>query len=94
MVANTGDCDGDEVVQLYVGFKISAVDRPVKVLRGFERVTVKAGEKKTVSISCPIERLKWYNPDTNQWELEDMEYEVYIGTSSAIKDLHKGSIRL
>ncbi|NLC42489.1 MAG: glycosyl hydrolase [Erysipelothrix sp.] len=94
VVANTGDCDGDEVVQLYVGFKNSAVDRPVKVLRGFERVTVKAGEKKTVSISCPIERLKWYNPDTNQWELEDMEYEVYIGTSSAIKDLHKGSIRL
>ena len=93
-VSNNGDRDGDEVVQLYIGFKNSQVDRPVKLLRGFKRVSLKAGESKDVKISCPIERLRWYNPAICDWELEAMDYEFYIGTSSANKDLLEGTITL
>ena len=93
-VRNTGSVDGDEVVQMYVGFRNSSVDRPVKILRGFERVSLKAGETKDVQIACPIEKLKWYNPETSLWELEHMEYEVYIGFSSDNRDLKEGKIVL
>ncbi|MHA6533097.1 beta-glucosidase family protein [Paenibacillus sp. BAC0078] len=93
-VKNTGRVTGDEVLQLYVGFRNSKVDRPVKVLRGFKRMTLKPGQSTKVEIACPIEKIKWFNPATNQWELEHMDYEVYIGNSSAEKDLIQGSIRL
>lgn len=86
-VKNTGDMDGDEVVQLYVGFENSSVDRPVKQLRGFKRVHIKAGEEKEVTITVPFEKLKWYDPVYREWKLEHMEYPVYIGNSSADKDL-------
>jgi beta-glucosidase len=91
-VENTGVREGDEVVQLYVGFRNSTVDRPVKVLRGFKRVTLHQGEKREVKITCPIEKIKWFNPETNNWELEEMDYEVYIGTSSAKQDLQNGVV--
>jgi beta-glucosidase len=77
-----------------VGFKNSKQDRPVKLLRGFTRVNLNPGEAKTVSISCPVEKLKWYNPSTASWELESMDYEVYIGSSSSDKDLFQGKIPL
>jgi beta-glucosidase len=93
-VKNMGDITGDEVVQLYIGFSNSKVDRPVKVLRGFKRVTLVPGQSVQVQISCPVEKVKWYNPATNGWELEHMEYEVYIGNSSAPHDLIQGSISL
>ncbi|MES0857015.1 glycoside hydrolase family 3 C-terminal domain-containing protein [Geobacillus sp. G4] len=93
-VENTGNREGDEVVQMYIGFSQSKVDRPVKVLRGFERVSLKPGEKKVVSIACPIEKIKWFNPDTNKWELEMMDYEVYIGNSSDSKDLIAGKVSI
>jgi len=93
-VKNTGAVDGEQVVQMYVGFANSRIDRPVKVLRGFKRVAIKAGEEKEVRISCPIEKVKWYNPKFSRWELEHMDYEVYIGFSSDNKDLAKGKITL
>lgn len=93
-VKNTGAVDGAQVVQMYVGFGNSRIDRPVKILRGFSRVELKAGEEKEVRISCPIEKLKWYNPKTSAWELEHMEYEMFIGFSSDNKDLAKGKIVL
>lgn len=93
-VKNTGAVDGAQVVQMYAGFGNSCIDRPVKILRGFSRVDLKAGEEKEVRISCPIEKLKWYNPKTSAWELEHMEYEIYIGFSSDSKDLAKGKIVL
>lgn len=93
-VKNTGDADGEQVVQMYVGFTRSKVDRPVKILRGFKRVALKAGEQKEVTISCPKEKLMWYNPETSKWELEHMEYEMYIGFSSDNKDLASGTITL
>lgn len=62
------------------------------MLRGFQRVSLQAGEKKNVSISCPFEKLTWYNPMNERMELEHMEYEVYIGTSSHQKDLISGIV--
>ena len=93
-VTNTGEKTGTEVLQMYVGFQNSAVDRPVKQLRGFQRVNLIPGETKTVTITCPTDQLCWFNPATNCMELERMEYEIYIGTSSATKDLLEGTIRL
>ena len=93
-VKNTGDRDGDEVVQVYVGFEHSAVDRPVKQLRGFQRVSLKAGEEKVVEIVTPLEKLKWYNPVYREWQLEHMEYPIYVGSSSAEEDLKKTNITL
>jgi beta-glucosidase len=86
-VTNTGKRGGAEVIQLYVGFKNSSVDRPVKLLRGFKRVDLAPGETKTVEITCPYEELCWFNPETRRMELEHMDYEVYIGTSSDNGDL-------
>jgi beta-glucosidase len=93
-VTNTGAVSGDEVIQLYIGFKNSRVDRPVKLLRGFTRVSLKPGEKKEVNISCSLDKLRWYNPETSSWELESMQYEAYIGTSSANADLLSGTFSI
>lgn len=93
-VANTGAMDGDEVVQVYVGFENSAVDRPVKQLRGFQRVSLKAGEEANVTITTPLEKLKWYNPVYRRWELEKMTYPVYVGNSAADEDLVKTEITI
>jgi beta-glucosidase len=93
-VTNTGSMTGAEVVQLYVGFKNSKIDRPVKLLRGFQRVELLPGESRDVTLSCSVEKLKWYNPKTAAWELEHMAYEVYIGSSSDEKDLIMGEITL
>ena len=80
-VKNTGDFDGAEVVQVYVGSKGAANgdDRPVKLLKGFQRVELKAGEEKTVTITIPNEELKFWTP--SGWVL-DGAYTVYVGTDS------------
>lgn len=93
-VKNTGAVAGTQVVQMYVGFGQSKVDRPVKILRGFARVALAPGEEKEVTITCPVEKLAYYNAYTRQMEVEKMEYEMYIGTSAADKDLLAGSVRL
>ena len=93
-VKNTGDVAGTEVVQMYVGFPESKVDRPVKILRGFQRVELQPGEEKEVVITCPIEKLGYYNAYTRSNEVEHMNYDVYVGTSSDNKDLLKGSVEI
>lgn len=93
-IKNTGTVEGTEVVQMYVGFKHSSIDRPIKVLRGFTRVPLMPGEEKEIIISCPMEKLCYFNEETNQMELEHMEYEVYIGTSSSNDDLIRGIINI
>jgi beta-glucosidase len=93
-VTNTGDVAGDEVVQMYVGFENSKVDRPKKILRGFERVTLAPGESRTVTITCSKDELMWYDANHLTWRLDHMEYPVYIGSSSADEDLCKGAVTL
>lgn len=91
---NTGDRAGDEVVQMYVGFSNSEIERPVKLLRGFLRVHLQPGDEKRVKISCDIDTLRWYNPESESWEIEHMEYQIYLGTSADEEQLLKDTIKL
>ena len=81
-VKNTGNIDGAEVVQVYVGSKGAANgdDRPVKLLKGFKRVELKSGEEKAVSIEVPKEELKFWTP--SGWVLDEA-YTVYVGNNAA-----------
>ena len=93
-VENTGSREGEEVIQFYVGYINSFVDRPVKELKGFKRVALQPGEKKRIVIETSIDRLRWYNEAAEGWELEHMEYEMYLGTSSSTGDLLEGRLFL
>ncbi len=86
-VTNTGAMAGEEVVQLYIGFKNSAVDRPVKLLRAFDKIDLEPTETKTVALEVLAKDLAWYNPELKQWEIEAMEYELFVGNSSDKNDL-------
>ena len=80
-VTNTGTRAGDEVVQLYVHDMVSSVTRPVKELAGFERVTLRPGEKKTVTFALGPEALSLVDRRM-QRVVEPGTFEVLIGTSS------------
>ncbi len=80
-VTNTGNYDGKEVVQLYIHDVVGSVTRPVKELKGFQKVDIKAGETKTVTFTITPEDLKFYNYDLKyDWEAGD--FEIMIGTNS------------
>jgi len=81
-VTNTGSMDGDEVVQLYVKDDVSSLIRYEKELRGFERVHLRAGEKKTVTFSLGKKELGFFNRD-NRFVVEPGAFTIMIGASSA-----------
>jgi beta-glucosidase len=93
-VTNTGSRAGDEVVQLYVGFPGSKVDRPAKLLRGFEKVSVSPGETRRVSLPVKMEDLAYYDAQAKAWAVERMEYSVFVGGSSRPSDLLTASFRV
>ena len=93
-IKNIGNICGAEVVQFYVGFENSTVERPRKLLRGFQKVELNPGESVEVVIQCALDSLRWYNPNTRNWELEAMTYQAFIGTSSRAEDLLHGTFRL
>lgn len=80
-VKNTGKYDGKETVQLYIHDVVSTSTRPVKELRGFEKVEIKAGESKTVSFTLTAEDLKYYNHEL-QYVCEPGDFEIMIGSNS------------
>ena len=86
-VTNTGPRAGEEVVQLYVGFEGSRVERPVKLLRAFTKVALAPGETKTVPLAVAASDLAWYDAERKAWEIEPMEYGLYVGRSSRQSDL-------
>jgi len=93
-VTNTGKVAGEEVVELYVGYKGSKVDRPVKELKGFTKVALKPGETKTVSLEVKPENLAYWDVDKNGWVIEEIEYVVYAGPCSSAKDLLSDSFKV
>jgi beta-glucosidase len=93
-VINTGERAGDQVMQFYIGFDQSSVEREHKLLKGFQRISLEPGETKRVTLTCPFEKIRWYNPGSGEWELEPMEYQAYIGTSSDENDLIRLSFRI
>ncbi len=81
-VTNTGDCDGAEVVQLYVTMDNAIVFRPAKELKGFEKVFIKAGESVTVAIPFDDKTFRYWNVKTNRWEVELGTYQIMVGASA------------
>lgn len=79
---NTGKYDGTEVVQLYVQDKVGSVTRPVKELKRFQRVTLKAGESTQVSLSLPVSELAFWGYDMN-YTVESGDFTLWVGTNSA-----------
>lgn len=83
VIANTGSMDGAEVAQLYVGAPNKRIFRPDKELKGFQKVFLKAGEQKKVTIPFDDKTFRYWNTKTNSWEIEAGEYTVYIGANVA-----------
>lgn len=82
-VENTGRRQGDEVVQLYVRHTDSNVPRPLEELKGFRRITLKTGEKKTVPFELRAKDLAYWNEENSAWVVEPDHVELLIGSSSS-----------
>jgi beta-glucosidase len=80
-LTNTGRVDGAEVAQLYVSAHCHGVYRPVRELKGFAKVFLKAGESKKVTIALDDKAFRYFNSVTNRFEIEGGEYEIQIGAS-------------
>lgn len=81
-VENVGDVDGKEIVQLYVNDVESTVYTPYQQLKGFEKVALKAGEKKTVEFTLDKRSFAFYNVNASDWQVESGEFKIMIGASS------------
>ena len=81
IVTNTGKYEGEETVQLYVGDPVASISRPVRELKGFQKVALKPGEQKEITFDVTEESLKFYNSDL-KYDWEQGEFVVSIGTNS------------
>lgn len=81
-VENTGKVDGQEIIQLYVSDIESYVDRPLKELKGFEKVSLKAGEKKSVQFKLDRRAFAYWDTSTHDWTVETGAFEILVGPSS------------
>jgi len=88
-VTNTGNRDGKEVVQLYIRDVVGSVTRPVKELKGFQKIDLKAGESKTVTFDITPNDLKFYNYDL-KYDWEAGEFQIMIGANS--RDVKTASV--
>ncbi len=82
-LANTGDRDGAEVAQVYVSAKAPRIYRPKKELKGFAKVFLKAGESRRVCIPLDDKAFRYFNTNTNRFEIDGGEYDILIGASVA-----------
>ena len=89
-VKNTGKCAGREVVQLYVCPLESSIDRPVRELKGFEKIELKPGEEKTVSFTLDRHSFAYYDTQIHDWHVESGRFAVDIGSSS--RDIRQSGI--
>ena len=93
-IENISNYNGKEVAQLYVGFHESKIDRPIKLLRGFKKISIPSKETKNVSFKLNINDLSWYNPEKKKWEIEEIKYKILVGSSSRKNDLIHSYISL
>ena len=80
-ITNAGTVDGDEVAQVYVAFPDSKIMRPARELKGFARVSLKAGETRQVTVRLDDKAFRYFNVGTNSWEIESGTYEILVGAS-------------
>ena len=83
-ITNTGQRDGKEISQVYIGKHDSAIYRPMKELKAFDKTLIKTGETKEIKLTIPLSELSVYYSE--DFEIENGEYNVYVGSSS--KDIH------
>lgn len=81
-VSNTGNFDGEEVVQLYIRDKVRSITPPIKELKGFQKIALKKGESKPVTFNLSVQDLKFYNGEL-KFVAEPGEFVVFVGTSSS-----------
>ena len=81
-LANQGQMEADEVAQVYIARPDSKVERPKYELKGFKRVTTKAGETTKVTISIPKENLRHWNEFQHKWNVESGKAVIYVGGNS------------
>jgi beta-glucosidase len=87
-VTNTGKIAGDEIVQLYIRDKVSSVTRPVKELKGYQRLSLKPGETKKVEIELTPEKLAFHDINM-KFKVEPGVFDIMTGSSSRDEDLQK-----
>ena len=80
-ITNTGDWDGAEIAQLYIAKPGAKIFRPERELKGFSKVFLKAGESQTVTIPLDDKAFRYWNVQTNRWEVEGGIYQIQIGAS-------------
>ncbi|MBQ4386275.1 MAG: glycoside hydrolase family 3 C-terminal domain-containing protein [Prevotella sp.] len=93
-VSNTDRRDGTEVVQLYIRPTATDPEAPLKTLRGFQRVHVKAGQTTTVTLPLKRQSFEFFDPETNTMRTRPGSYELLYGTSSADGSLHKVQVTI
>ena len=81
-VTNTGDCSGAEVVQLYVSDRTGTQIRPEKELKGFEKIYLEPGEKRTVTMKLGYRSFAYFEPEIGDWHVPSGTYEILVGNSS------------
>lgn len=81
-VKNTGTCEGQEVVQLYISDKKSSLPRPIKELKGFKKVRLAPGEEKAVTLTIDRKALSFFDDTRHEWVAEPGKFEAIIGSSS------------
>jgi beta-glucosidase len=81
-VTNTSSVAGDAVAQIYIHQRYGSASRPVRQLKGFERIALQPGETKTLTFPLAKEELKYWNPQTRQWVVEPSEFDVWAGEDS------------
>jgi beta-glucosidase len=91
-VANTGGVPGDDVVQLYIHDPVASISQPVRRLRGFQRVTLKPGEKRTISFSLDRKDFGFYD-NLGKFVVEPGQIDVYAGDSSKADLLQSFTVR-
>ena len=92
-VTNTGNYDADEIVQLYIHDVVASITRPVKELKGFQRIHLKKGESREVKFEITDDLLKFYRYDL-QYVLEPGDFEIMIGPDSSLKHLKKTILKV
>ncbi|KGI00487.1 beta-glucosidase [Oenococcus oeni] len=82
-ITNTGNQAGQEIAQIYVRNRASYIEKPFKELRGFTKVELNTGETKEVAVTLSRRAFSWYNEQTSSWQVDNGNYEILIGKSSA-----------
>lgn len=90
-VTNTGAKEGKEVVQLYIQDMVGSITRPVKELKGFQKISLKPGESKEVKFTIGVNDLKFYNSDL-KWVAEPGDFKIFIGGNS--RDVKEAGFKL